>query len=94
MSLIRFNPHPNPVRVTDTLIDTNHNLTLIKEYDAYVKRKLGDEIAGVVAEFGDRTRVEVSGVLLLRSMCRLTHKGHQQYAKGDGQAFHDYLSRE
>ena len=59
-----------------------------------MKRKLGDEIAGVVAEFGDRTRVEVSGVLLLRSMCRLTHKGHQQYAKGDGHAFHDYLSRE
>ena len=47
-----------------------------------------------MAEFGERTRVEASGVLLLRSMCRLTHKGHQQYAKGDGHAFQDYLSRE
>jgi hypothetical protein len=27
-------------------------------------------------------------------MCKLTHKGHQQYAKGDGIAFADYLRRE
>ena len=52
---------------------------------------MGDDIASVVGEYGDRTRVEASGVLLLRSMCKLTHKGHQQYAKGDGHAFDDYL---
>ena len=27
-------------------------------------------------------------------MCKLTHKGHKQYAKGDGIAFDDYLRRE
>ncbi len=48
-----------------------------------------------MVEDDDRTRVEASGVLLLRatSMCKLTHKGHQQYAKGDGHAFEDYLLR-
>ena len=47
-----------------------------------------------MAECGDQTRVEASGVLLLRSMSKLTHKGHLQYAKGDGIAFDDYLRRE
>ena len=47
-----------------------------------------------MVEFGPRTRVEASGVLLLRSMCKFTHKGHQQYAKGDGHAFEDYLRRD
>ena len=51
-------------------------------------------MAAVMVEFGPRTRVEASGVLLLRSMCKLTHKGHQQYAKGDGHAFEDYLRRD
>jgi hypothetical protein len=40
---------------------------------------------------GTATRVDASGVLLLRSLCKLTHKGHKQYAKGDGHAFEDYL---
>ena len=53
--------------------------------------KLGEDITDLTKEFGDRTRVEASGVLLLRSMCKLTHKGHKQYAKGDGIAFDDYL---
>ncbi len=55
---------------------------------------MGDDIATLTQEFGDRTRVEASGVLLLRSMCKLTHKGHKSYAKGDGIAFDDYLRRE
>jgi hypothetical protein len=55
---------------------------------------LGDDIATLTQEFGDRTRLEASGVLLLRSMCKLTHTGHQQYAKGDGIAFDDYMRRE
>jgi hypothetical protein len=38
-----------------------------------------------------RTRVEASGLLLLRSMCRLTHKDHHQYAKVDGHRFEDWL---
>jgi hypothetical protein len=27
----------------------------------------------------------------LRSLCRLTHRGHAQYLKGDGDAFGDFL---
>ena len=67
---------------------------LLQEFEAYIKRKLGEDLAAVMAECGDQTRVEASGVLLLRSMCKLTHKGHLQYAKGDGFAFADYLLRE
>jgi hypothetical protein len=40
---------------------------------------------------GGMARLEGSGVLFLRSLCRLTHVGHAQYYKGDGHAFHDYL---
>jgi len=36
-------------------------------------------------------RLEGSGLLFLRSLCRLTHVGHAQYYKGDGHAFQDYL---
>jgi hypothetical protein len=75
-------------------LTTTPPLLIIKQlFEAYIRRKLGDDLAAVATEFGDRTRVEASGVLLLRSMCRLTHKGHQQYAKGDGHAFEDYLRR-
>ena len=44
-------------------------------------------------ESGGRSRVEASGILFLRSLCRLTHTGHAQYAKGDGVAFSDFLKR-
>jgi hypothetical protein len=37
--------------------------------------------------------VEACGILFLRSLCRLTHTGHAQYAKGDGVAFRDFLKR-
>ena len=65
-----------------------------QEFDAYLRRKLGEDIAALTAEYGTNTRVDASGVLLLRSLCKLTHKGHMQYAKGDGHAFHDYLAKE
>ena len=39
---------------------------------------------------GGMARLDGSGVLFLRSLCRLTHVGHAQYYKGDGLAFHDY----
>jgi hypothetical protein len=59
-----------------------------KEFDAYLRRNLGDDIAALTAEYGTQT-----GVLLLRSLCKLTHKGHHQYAKGDGHLFNDFLSQ-
>ena len=36
-------------------------------------------------------RLECSGVCFLRSICKLTHRGHAQYVKGDGDAFADFL---
>ncbi len=36
-------------------------------------------------------RLECSGVCFLRSICRLTHRGHAQYVKGDGDVFGDFL---
>jgi hypothetical protein len=65
-----------------------------REFEAYLRRTLGEDIAVMTAEFETQTRVEASGVLLLRSLCKLTRKGHHQYAKGDGHQFHDYLERQ
>ena len=62
-----------------------------KEYEAYLRRKLGDDLAALTQVHGSHTRVEASGVLLLRSLCKLTHKGHKQYPKGDGHAFADFM---
>jgi len=42
---------------------------------------------------GGMARLEGSGVLFLRSLCRLTHVGHAQYYKGDGHAFADFLEK-
>jgi hypothetical protein len=36
-------------------------------------------------------RLEGSGVLFLRALCKLTHVGHAEYYKGDGHAFQDFL---
>ena len=33
------------------------------------------------------------GVCFLRSICKLTHRGHAQYVKGDGDAFADFLAK-
>jgi hypothetical protein len=65
-----------------------------REYEAYIKDELGEAIVEVQKAGGGRTRVEGSGILLLRAMCRLTHMGHKEYAKGDGRRFHDYLHLE
>jgi hypothetical protein len=42
---------------------------------------------------GGMARLEGSGLLFLRSICKLTHVGHAQYYKGDGHAFQDYLQK-
>jgi hypothetical protein len=65
-----------------------------REFEAYIKDELGEAILPVQKAGGGRTRVEGSGILLLRAMCRLTHMGHKEYQKGDGRRFHDYLARE
>ncbi len=60
-------------------------------YEQYIKTNIGEELANITRDGNGRTRVEASGILLLRSMCRLTHKGHLQYTKGDGHRFEDWL---
>jgi hypothetical protein len=46
-----------------------------REFERYIKDELGEAIAEVQKSGGGRTRVEGSGILLLRAMCRLTHSG-------------------
>jgi hypothetical protein len=46
-----------------------------REYERYIKDELGESIMDVQKAGGGRTRVEGSGILLLRAMCRLTHTG-------------------
>jgi hypothetical protein len=46
-----------------------------RKYEQYIQDELGESIQEVQKVGGGRTRVEGSGILLLRAMCRLTHKG-------------------
>ena len=46
-----------------------------RQFEIYIKDQLGEAIAEVQKAGGGRTRVEGSGILLLRAMCRLTHSG-------------------
>jgi hypothetical protein len=46
-----------------------------REFETYIKDELGEAIMEVQKTGGGRTRVEGSGILLLRAMCRLTHTG-------------------
>jgi hypothetical protein len=62
-----------------------------REFERYLREDLGTEMETIRREGNGRTRVEASGVLLLRSLCRLTHSGAKEYAKGDGQRFADWL---
>ena len=51
-------------------------------YEAYIKRKLGVGLEAARLKSGGRVRVEASGDALLRTICKLTHLGPKQYAKG------------
>ena len=61
-------------------------------FEKYLRVDLGAEMETIRREGNGRTRVEASGVLLLRSLCRLTHSGSKEYAKGDGKRFGDWLA--
>ncbi len=62
-------------------------------FEQYIKLNLGPDLDKISRDGNGRTRVEASGLLLLRSLCRLTYKGHQQYAKGDDHRFQDWLEK-
>jgi hypothetical protein len=55
---------------------------LNRQFQTYITRELGESMKAIQMESGGRSRVEASGILFLRSLCRLTHTGHAQYAKG------------
>jgi hypothetical protein len=74
----------------------NHSRNLIVDrangiYDAFLEKELGEAMRAACVSTGGRVRLECSGVCFLRSICRLTHRGHAQYVKGDGDAFGDFL---
>ena len=74
----------------------NHSRNLLVErfntlHDEYLEQELGEAMLAARAATGGRVRLECSGVAFLRSLCRLTHRGHAQYVKGDGDAFADFL---
>jgi hypothetical protein len=53
-------------------------------FEKYLRVDLGAEMETIRREGNGGTRVEASGVLLLRSLCRLIHSGSKEYAKGHG----------
>ncbi len=74
----------------------NHSRNLLvdranKLYDAFLETEVGAAMRAACVATGGHVRLECSGVCFLRSICRLTHRGHAQYVKGDGDAFGDFL---
>ncbi len=60
-----------------------------KLYDQWLEQILGPAMRE--AKSSVAVRLECNGIQFLRTICRLTHTGSQQYAKGDGDAFKDFL---
>ena len=60
-------------------------------YNKWLQSELGESIAKAKTAAGGMVRLECSGEAFLRSVCKLTHTGHAQYEKGDGNAFADFL---
>jgi hypothetical protein len=53
---------------------------LSRLFQDYINKELGEAMKAIHVESGGQSRVEASGILFLRSLCRLTHTGHAQYA--------------
>jgi hypothetical protein len=53
-----------------------------RRYETYMKAKLGPALEAAKYRGGGYTRIEPSGILFIRSICKLTHVGRKQYAKG------------
>jgi hypothetical protein len=66
---------------------------LFRLFQDYINKELGESIEAIQVESDARSRVVASGILFVRSLCRLTHTGHAQYALGDGVEFGGYLKR-
>ena len=75
----------------------NHTRNLLvaryeRHYDAWLEKELGEQLRTARAASGGRARLECSGNMFLRALCKLTHRGYSQYVKGDGDAFADFLA--
>ena len=62
-----------------------------RRFEEYIKKILGSDIDAAKLKGGGCTRIEPSGIMLLRSICKLTHSGVKSYVKGDGLEFQNYL---
>ncbi len=51
-------------------------------YTAFIKAELGEGLAAARLRSGGRLRMEPDGEAFVRSICKLTHVGPKQYAKG------------
>jgi hypothetical protein len=74
----------------------NHSRNLpIDRFNLLYEKWLESTIGSAMREAknGSSVRLECNGIHFLRTVCRLTHHGPQQYAKGDGDAFKDYLEK-
>ena len=65
---------------------------MVRLFDKYLKENLSDEFAAATAAQGN-CRLEMDGVSFLRSIAKLIHVGYDQYEKGDGREFQEFLSR-
>ena len=86
------------VKVVHNFLCGNHTRNLLVDrfngfHDAYLEKELGEAVRAAQTATGGRVRLECSGESFLRSICRLTHRGHAQYVKGDGDAFADFLEK-
>jgi hypothetical protein len=54
---------------------------------------MGGCFEAAVAATGFGARLEKNGTLLLRSICKLVHMGHGEYAKGDGLQFKIWMDK-
>jgi hypothetical protein len=86
------------MKIVHDFLCGNHSRNLIVDrfngfYNEYLERELGDAMRAARASTSGRVRLDGCGVSFLRAICRLTHRGHAQYVKGDGDLFADFLEK-
>ena len=54
----------------------------MQKYDKWLYGELGEQMRLAKVASGGMARLDCSGVLFLRSLCRLIHVRHAQYYKG------------
>ena len=62
-------------------------------FESYLHANLGEEFEAATTASGGRARLEKSGVLLLRSMCKLVSSGFGAYEKGDELEFWNWMEK-